>query len=122
MSPEAGGSPDASPVEAVETTGEVEAEIDEGVATAEPISVPYGIPITPVRDAQYNPAEDREDMRKWLGIGIIGTTGLIALIAAIAILAGATDSETLLTGVFTPLIGLSGAVMGFYFGGKDARA
>ena len=94
--------------------------LDDGVTTVTRSGEPAE-PAAPVTDSVYNPAKDREDMRKWLGTGILGMTGIIALIAAIAVLVGSTESETLLTGVFTPLVGLSGAVIGFYFGGKDTK-
>jgi len=119
VSPAPAGGPAGSP-------GPADTELDDpvindGVTRATPIEIPDDIG-PPVRDSVYDPAKDRQDMRKWLGIGILGTTGAIALIAALAILAGSTDSQNLPTGVFTPLVGLSGAVIGFYFGGKDPRA
>lgn len=98
-------------------------ETVDGVTVLAPISYDPNLPAREVGDAEYNPAKDREDMRRLLGIGVLVITGVIALVAAIAILAGSTDTQILLTGVFTPLVGLSGAVLGFYFGGgKDANA
>lgn len=97
----------------------------DGVTTLAPISISYdpNLPPREVGDAAYDPAQDREVMRRLLGIGILATTGLIGLIGAVAILAGSTDSANLLSGVFTPLVGLSGAVLGFYFGGdRDRKA
>ncbi len=121
MTPAAAGGSGSEVVD----TGVGAPETADGVTTLAPISISYDpdLPAREVDDFEYNPAKDREDMRKWLGIGILGATGAIAFIAAVAILAGSTDGELLLTGVFTPLVGLSGAVLGFYFGGgKDAKA
>lgn len=121
MNPAAAGGDVGS--EVIDTEVGAPEPIEGSVTTLAPISISYdpNQPVREVGDAAYNPAQDREKMRKRLGTGIVATTGLTALLAAVAILAGSTDSETLLTGVFTPLIGLSGAVLGFYFGGKDAK-
>lgn len=68
--------------------------------------------------APYSPAKDRENMRTLLGIAVFAATG----VAGGAVLLNAAlkgDSVAVFTSVFTAFIGLSGTVLGFYFGGKD---
>jgi len=109
-------------VEALSLEAEVEPVIDDRAGTtATPTDVAVAIPRVPT-DSPYSPAQDREKMRMWLGKGILGATGVFGLLVAAAVLSDADNADALLTGVFTPLVGLSGAFLGFYFGGKDPKS
>jgi hypothetical protein len=68
----------------------------------------------------YDPSPEREKVRTRLSYAILALTGVTGITIVIGTLAGASGVDTVLNGVFTPLIGLSGAVMGFYFGGRDS--
>lgn len=70
----------------------------------------------------YDPSREREKVRTRLSYAIFGLTGATGITIVIGTLAGADDVDMVLNGVFTPLIGLSGAVMGFYFGGRDTSS
>ncbi|MCP9489261.1 MAG: hypothetical protein MSC31_05235 [Solirubrobacteraceae bacterium MAG38_C4-C5] len=69
----------------------------------------------------YDPSREREKVRTRLSYAILASTGATGITIVVGTLAGA-DVDTVLNGVFTPLIGLSGAVMGFYFGGRDTNS
>ena len=63
-------------------------------------------------------AEQREAMRSGLGWLIMGLVAVMAILLVSFIWAngGGDDAKLLVTGVFTPLIGIAGTVLGFYFG------
>jgi hypothetical protein len=87
-------------------------------------------------EKSYDPTADRETIRGtialalvWTLVGVIGAvvlTGLVTMYACHA--GGACNTETMdlktvravIELVLTPLIGLVGAVTGFYFGEKSA--
>jgi hypothetical protein len=71
-------------------------------------------------------AEAREQTRTYLAWSVVGLlVVVVGLIAAWFIFSGssATDARlsALLTGLFTPLIGVAGTVLGFYFGSGGDR-
>lgn len=70
----------------------------------------------------YDPSRERERVRSNLSYAIFGLTGLTGITTVVGALAGADGVDSVLNGVFTPLIGLSGAVIGFYFGGRDTSS
>jgi hypothetical protein len=58
-------------------------------------------------------AEKREPTRSWLAYGVTGLLGLVAITLIIWGLVRDAQLDTVLTGVFTPLIGIAGTVIGF---------
>ncbi|MDQ1739542.1 MAG: hypothetical protein QOE53_1194 [Pseudonocardiales bacterium] len=66
-------------------------------------------------------ARQREQMRSWLALLVIGLVFVLALLLVWFIYnhGGGDDAKLLVTGVFTPIIGIAGTVLGFYFGSKD---
>lgn len=72
--------------------------------------------------APYDPAEDREKIRGRIAIALISLLiGLISLLF-VAILVGVVqidDLDKIVATVLTPILGIVGAVIGFYFGGKS---
>lgn len=73
-----------------------------------------------VEVSQYSPAKTRESMRVGLGIAIVAGALVAGAAGGISAAASGSGTETILTGVFSPMLGLAGAVIGFYFGGKDS--
>ena len=85
-----------------------------------------------VADKPYNPARDREKKRGqiamllvWLLIGIVAGAFLLLVAKGICLGAGATamcsafdvvEVRTIIEMLLTPVVGLVGAVTGFYFG------
>ena len=66
-----------------------------------------------------NIAKTRERVRSRLTYLIVGSTLILAAAIAIRELFSGRVQDAI-TGVFTPIIGLAGVVLGFYFGGKDS--
>ena len=92
-------------------------------------------PAEPFREKPYDPSPARENIRGRIALWLIYTlVGVIALITGMALIAtgaclmagcsaGAlelTALRVLVELVLTPLVGLVGAVTGFYFGEKSA--
>lgn len=68
----------------------------------------------------YDPSPQREKVRTGLAIGLAIVTVLIgATLLVTALLKLVADINPLLTGIFTPFFGLTGTIIGFYFGGND---
>ena len=65
-------------------------------------------------------ATRREFVRTLVALSVIGTTILLGLALAGAYLKEANNVKLAISGVFTPLLGVSGVIIGFYFGGKDS--
>lgn len=70
---------------------------------------------------EYNPNKDREMVRGWLAQALVLLLTLVVLISFISVWAGADFEEVkgILELTLTPLVGLAGAVTGFYFGSKE---
>jgi hypothetical protein len=66
----------------------------------------------------YDPAPQREQMRNWIGKGVLISTALAGLGVIINGVVGGSNEQAV-TAVFTGLIGVAGTIIGFYFGGKD---
>lgn len=105
-----------------------------GAGTAGPAPAPP----PPEDEGQYDPSKDRELIRgqialilTWCLVGVVGVATLAGLLTAVVCMShGAQCSAptmelktigTLATIVLTPLVGLVGAVTGFYFGEKAGR-
>lgn len=94
-------------------------------------------PDSTIRDRSYDPAQDRETTRGsialklvWTLVGVIGGAMLMALVttgicswknACTVETANLSALKVILEVVLTPLIGLVGAVTGFYFGEKSGK-
>jgi hypothetical protein len=71
---------------------------------------------------QYDHRRDREVTRSILALGLLL---LLAIVSALLVVAVAAkwftidDAKDLALAILTPLIALTGAAIGFYFGGKD---
>jgi hypothetical protein len=63
----------------------------------------------------------RETTRTWLAYGVSVAVGVVALMLIIWAFVHNTALQPLLTGIFTPLIGIAGTVLGFYFAGEKAK-
>lgn len=86
----------------------------------EPPSTPgaSNTPAVPESDP-YHPGRDREKVRTRLAIGAAAVTAGIGVTLLLFALIGHNEISPLLTGIFTPFFGLTGTVIGFYFGGQD---
>lgn len=73
-----------------------------------------------VEVSKYSPAKTRESMRVGLGVTIVVSALAAGTAGGVSAAASGPGTNTILTGVFSPLLGLAGAVVGFYFGGKDS--
>jgi hypothetical protein len=62
--------------------------------------------------------EKRERTRSWLAYGATGLVGVIALTLVSWAFVRNGPFDAVVTGVFTPLIGIAGTVIGFYFAGE----
>lgn len=67
-------------------------------------------------------ARSRENVRNIVSVSIVLATLGIALAVAVAALLGSSRADEVADLVFTPMIGLAGAIVGFYFGGPDSTA
>jgi multisubunit Na+/H+ antiporter MnhB subunit len=84
---------------------------------------PIAAPVAPLREP-YDPTRDRERIRGVVALLMIGL--LIATIAGILVsLAtgwlGADGIEKVSTALISPIVGLVGTVLGFYFGSQTRR-
>jgi hypothetical protein len=71
----------------------------------------------------YDPSQDRERLRGKLAGWLLALLAVIAVGSVAALIFGEIDSPKLkdiLTGVFTPLLGVFGTITGFYFGNAQA--
>lgn len=66
-------------------------------------------------------AQLREKTRTVIACGVLVVTGLVALLAVgNSVFAWGGDAENI-DHYFTALVGLSGAIIGWYFGGRESR-
>ena len=87
------------------------------VSEVEP--APPGPPPSP-GTSPYDPARDRERMRGRIAVGILGLYAVVLLILLGALLGGNLTLDELqeaAAALLGPLVGVVGAVMGFYYGG-----
>jgi mannose/fructose/N-acetylgalactosamine-specific phosphotransferase system component IID len=61
----------------------------------------------------------REFTRTALAVLVISLVGALSLIIVVWVLADRGDAKTVITGIFTPVIGIAGTILGFYFGSND---
>lgn len=62
--------------------------------------------------------EKREQTRSWLAYSVVGLVGLVAITFIIWGIVRNAQLTTVLTGIFAPLIGIAGTIIGFYFAGE----
>lgn len=67
-------------------------------------------------------ARARERVRSGIAIAMVGATAAAGVAGGWATLAGSSHATAFLAGVFTPLLGVTGTVLGFYFNGKDSTS
>lgn len=90
----------------------VEAVPDEEIEPAD-----TGLP--PVASREI--AHLRERYRGRVACGVIGATGLLALAVVTTSLATGNDPPASVEHYFTAMVGLCGAVIGWYFGGGSSK-
>ena len=81
-------------------------------------------PARPRAGREYDPGPARERTRGYLAGGLTVLLGLIIVLAFLLVFtdeATVKQTKELLGVVLTPVIGLVGTVVGFYFGEKSAR-
>jgi len=128
---QAGATPPSTPQPATPQPGVDLSTLGGGTAGPAPPPPP------PEDEGQYDPSKDRELIRghvalilTWCLVGIVAVLSVAGLVTSVACMSGATCQpatielktiSTLATIVLTPLVGLVGAVTGFYFGEKAGR-
>lgn len=75
------------------------------------------------REQPYDPRRDRETVRRWVAIGLVGllaieVVGAFILFAATSRTIG--EPKDLMTVVITPTVSLVGAAVGFHYGSVRA--
>lgn len=91
--------------------------------TAEPEARPAASP-RPFQAEPYDPSRDQEGVRANVSYILLGLIIGFVVLAFLGVLAKWLDIDTvtkLAAVLFSPIIGLFGAVMGFYFGEKQGR-
>ena len=63
----------------------------------------------------------REETRTWLAYASIALIAVISLMLTIWSLLQKVSIDSLVAGIFTPLIGIAGTIIGFYFAGEKVR-
>ena len=63
----------------------------------------------------------RETTRSQLALIVIALLSALALAISLFVLIDRGSTQDLITGVFTPVIGIAGTVLGFYFGSQENK-
>ena len=63
----------------------------------------------------------REMTRTRIAYGVIAALGAVTLALLIWAFINGASLQVLLTGIFTPVIGIAGTVIGFYFAGEKEK-
>ena len=72
----------------------------------------------------YDPGRDREMIRGYLAIGILIILAVVVVGAFLTVwldLGTREDLDLILTALLSPVVGLFGAVSGFYYGSRTSR-
>ena len=74
--------------------------------------------------APYNPEPQRERMRGWIALGLLGMLAGVLLLTFISMWVGmkAEVLQTVLTIIFGPLVALVSAATGFYYGSRSSSS
>jgi hypothetical protein len=78
--------------------------------------------LVPPTPAAYNPSRPRERMRGVIAILLLAFLGVMVVIPWLMMLAGSPvirDLNDLISRTFPPIVGLVGAVTGFYYGDRS---
>lgn len=114
--------PEDAVVEDVDDDGADETALE---ARVDPIHLPpiQEIEASAVRPVGESPvAKVRETVRTRVSYLIVGSTVILGFCLVGAYLWGAQNVKLAISGVFTPLLGVTGVIVGYYFGGKDHTA
>ena len=64
----------------------------------------------------------RENMRGWIAAGVVGLMVIFSILMIVYVWnAGPDNADVLIQGIFTPIVGIVGTVVGFYFGSQDKQ-
>ena len=72
--------------------------------------------------SDYSPDRDREHIRGWLAIGMLLLLAAVLLLLLISVVCGLrtwSQVEGVSAAVVGPLVGLTGTLLGFYYGQKE---
>ena len=64
-------------------------------------------------------AQQRENVRAELARWVMALLTVVAIGVAILVICKGSSAEVLATALFTPVVGIAGTVLGFYFGSQD---
>lgn len=81
-----------------------------------PQTIPTGAP--------FDPEPQRERIRGWIALSLLGMLAIVLLLAFVSMWAG-MDTEvlqTVLTIIFGPLVALVSAATGFYYGSRSSSS
>ncbi len=81
-----------------------------------PQTIPTGV--------SFDPEPQRERMRGWIALTLLGMLALVLLLTFISMWAGMNTEvlQTVLTIIFGPLVALVGAATGFYYGSRSSSS
>jgi hypothetical protein len=76
------------------------------------------------RAAPYDPEPQRERLRGWIALGLLGILAAVLLLTFISMWLGmeAEMLQTVLTIIFGPLVTLVSAATGFYYGSRSSAS
>ena len=82
-------------------------------------------PLLKLADSAYNLSDDRERKRGIIALSLVGILSLSVLLSFLFVFRSKTKDDiesirAVLEIIFAPIVGLVGAVTGFYFGEKHA--
>jgi hypothetical protein len=105
---------DVTPESAL-ASGTADLPSSEPPPVVEPRTIPEG-------GGRYDPEPERERMRGYIALGLLGMLALVLLLAFISVWVGmnAEVLRTVLTIIFGPLVTLVSAATGFYYGSRSS--
>ena len=78
--------------------------------------------VSPPSTAPFDPSPEREKIRGYIALGLVILLAIVVLVPLIAlVICREIDGqlEKVIQLLMSPLVGIVGAVIGFYFGGRD---
>ena len=101
----------------------------ESSRAGEPVDLSAEIPPAAHRQtiptgAPFNPEPQRERIRGWIALSLLGMLAVVLLLAFISMWVGmkAEVLQTVLTIIFGPLVTLVSAATGFYYGSRSSSS